>query len=104
MIDYSQLAPGIRDVVRWLNYRGWSTTDSGDGTSEMECAVVEPMVNIEMALPCNLPAQAERLALDLASFGVRMNICGRRVEAHYSTADGVAGLLLFGVTSKDVSR
>ena len=41
-VDYDELSPGIRDLVRELNDLGYETTDSGDGTNYqegMECAL-----------------------------------------------------------------
>jgi hypothetical protein len=45
-IDYDDLDPGIRRVVRLLNQHGFVTSDSGDGSKAgvMECAVDYPMV------------------------------------------------------------
>jgi hypothetical protein len=34
-LNYSNLDPGIRDVVRLLRERGFNTTDSGDGVSKV---------------------------------------------------------------------
>jgi len=41
-IDYDQISPGVRDLVRELRGRGFETTDSGDGSNHaagMECAL-----------------------------------------------------------------
>lgn len=47
-IDYDDLDPGIRRVVRLLNQHGFRTSDSGDGSkaATMPCAVDYPMVVI----------------------------------------------------------
>jgi hypothetical protein len=36
-LDYSQLDPNIRQVVRFLRSRGFETTDSGDGRWKWRC-------------------------------------------------------------------
>lgn len=33
-INYDELDPGIRELVRQLREAGWNTTDSGDGVSK----------------------------------------------------------------------
>jgi len=45
-IDYDEIDPGIRDVVRRLREAGYNTTDSGDGVTKfaeggeaMDCAL-----------------------------------------------------------------
>lgn len=44
-IDYNEIDPGIRHVVKALNDAGYETSDSGDGTKVgMECAVDFAMV------------------------------------------------------------
>lgn len=48
-IDYSQLDPGIRVLVWFLNDVGFTTTDSGDGVSkdpDPECVYPAPHVHI----------------------------------------------------------
>lgn len=42
--NYDELDEGIRGAVRTINAMGFVTTDSGDGTSELECAVGFPHV------------------------------------------------------------
>lgn len=43
--NYDELDEGIRGAVRTINAMGFVTTDSGDGTSELECAVGFPHVS-----------------------------------------------------------
>lgn len=44
-IDYNEIDPGIRHVVKALNDAGYETTDSGDGTKVgMDCAMDFPHV------------------------------------------------------------
>lgn len=38
-IDYDQLAPGIRETVRWLAGCGFDPCDSGDGVSNPEAGM-----------------------------------------------------------------
>lgn len=46
MIDYNEIDPGIRHVVKALNDAGHETSDSGDGSkaSLMDCAIDFPHV------------------------------------------------------------
>lgn len=46
-INYEELSPGVRGIVRALREQGFETCDSGDGTNlaeGMECAIEEPHV------------------------------------------------------------
>lgn len=55
-IDYDQLDPGIREVVRVLRGYGYHTTDSGDGITklgEMGCVIDQPHVVIALEFPFN---------------------------------------------------
>lgn len=89
-INYDELDPGIRDVVRAINEWGWKTTDSGDGSKagEMECALPYPHVVAETSHK-GIAESAEGLAACLnRRFGP-----GWHVEATYSTKDEKALLV-----------
>ncbi len=91
VINYDDLDPGIRDVVRAINDWGWRTVDSGDGSKAgtMECALDHPHVFAESDwTPLGIINEAHGLASRLnGRFGP-----GWYVEANYSTKDGRAFL------------
>ena len=61
--NYNNLDPGIRDLVRDLNTRGFITTDSGDGVSKPEFARVLHERHVFIACdPSNMVAKTEELA------------------------------------------
>lgn len=93
-MNYDDLDPGIREVVRLVNEAGFVTTDSGDGVSKPaewyqpdERGVTEafPFQHV-VAESCRetLIDDADRLA---AVLGI-----GWAVEATYGTADGICYL------------
>lgn len=90
-INYDELDPGIRDVVRAINEWGWVTCDSGDGSKAgtMECALDHPHVFCESQWgPLGIINEAHSLAARLLGrFGP-----GWYVETNYSTKDGRAFL------------
>ena len=107
-IDYDELDPGIRETVRWLNERGFRTTDSGDGSkaAEMPCAMAEPNVAISVA-PADLVQEADRLHRLLTEAGIHFSAIGtggRFIQASYDPADGTASacVLLIGVGDRDL--
>lgn len=63
-IDYSELDPGIRDVVRVMREAGFDTTDSGDGVSKPKddmCVLEYPHV-FAVTEPARMVPEADRLA------------------------------------------
>jgi len=107
--DYESLAPGIREVVRWVHALGFTTSDSGDGRTNqeagMDCARgwTEPMVAIEASGPSEAMASAGRLwaALDALAGGHPPERA--RVEMSYAFPDGVALVLLTGVGDAELA-
>lgn len=100
--DYSSLAPGIREVVRWVHTLGFATSDSGDGKTNqaagMDCAVdwTEPMVAIEAPSAAEGIASSERLWAAICALAGGDPPPRARVETSYSPTDGVAIVLLLG--------
>ena len=85
-IDYSELDPGIRDVVRAMRDAGFNTTDSGDGVSKPKddmCALEYPHV-FAVTEPALMIAETDRLG---ALLGPEWH-----VEGQYSANDGKAFL------------
>jgi hypothetical protein len=83
-IDYSELDPGIRDVVRVMREAGFDTTDSGDGVSKPKdgmCVLEYPHV-FAMTEPARMVSEADRL---VALLGPEWD-----VDVSYSPRDGKA--------------
>ena len=100
-LDPTTLDPGIRDVVLWLRWHGFTTTDSGDGVTKLAAGwpadEVTPWPHVFMRTEvADLGSEALRLHALLRAhdlLGDHMNI-----TATFDPADGVAGLMLVGVT------
>lgn len=120
-IDYAELDPGIRDLVRLLRSNGFATTDSGDGKtklggdSPMECAEPTPNVYME-ADRATMLDEAERLTLLLHDH-LRDGVLDEEidigdgqmaprviVEAIYLPISYSAVLSVHGVTDEDIAR
>jgi len=106
------LCSGVRELVVWLNKRGFDTCDSGDGTQaeDMECAVAFPMIAI-LSDPDQMMSESIRLRMELEALGLSFG-CEEdwadeeaewpAIQATYNPVDGVAVITLIGVLSKDV--
>lgn len=93
-IDYEQLDPGIRKVVRWLRENGFNTTDSGDGETKSDGARVFDMPHV--AIRCtrrDLITEADRLE-DLIVTHLRHCYDGIHIEGTYDPGDRSCVLLL----------
>lgn len=103
-VNYDELDPGIRDMVRAINEWGWATTDSGDGVSKQEpewdtsCVIPYPHVACESQWGSTaVVAEAHTLAEKLVErFGA-----GWYVEASYSTADPKKRFILLAMKEVD---
>lgn len=107
-INYSEIDPGVRRLVRWLNGLGYETTDSGDGVSKgdtMECAFDVPNVAIR-SCRATLLSDADSLRHDLLSVGGLPHPDpgdGKRaIQASYDPADESCIILLLGVSDVDL--
>lgn len=81
-IDYDQISPGVRDLVRELNEAGYETTDSGDGTNYRN--------GMEGALPYrHVFGVVPRDAFSLQTYADKLQerYPDARVEVHYSPGD-----------------
>ena len=103
--DYSELDPGIREVVRWLRDAGFKTTDSGDGVTKLAQGWPEdevmafPHVNIESSLAYMLKETNELIRM---LYEKRIQIepiggDGVSIQVTYDPADGSASILLLGL-------
>lgn len=101
-IDYDELDPGIRDIVKMLREQGFETTDSGDGVAKFQqeskyygCAP-EPYPHVYCHTePDDIVVEAEKLAEVLGDQW--------RVEATYWTRSHTAMLLAQKVTEAQLA-
>lgn len=100
-IDYSEMDPGIREVVRRLREAGFNTCDSGDGRSkpDNERALDEPHV-FALCKPEDIILESRRLHIVVSSWGVSKDV-EWVVEANYvpyeETREAQAILMVIGV-------
>ena len=101
-IDYATIDEGVRDVVRWLNEYGFPTTDSGDGTKDMACALDEPMVAIT-ASPGDMVLVADRLRGMLDDIGIEcVPVAAQplpmpQIQASYDPTSGIATVVILNL-------
>lgn len=104
--NYESLDPGIRETVRWLNARGFETTDSGDGVTKFAAgystdeAFDVPHVFIHCN-PHDIWVQSTRLLRELTEAGFCVEPVGHSaiyIQATYDPADDSALIALFGVS------
>ena len=104
-INYDDLDPGIREVVRRLNDALFTTTDSGDGASKVEWiedgeAEDFPHVVITVASD-EIEIETNRLKNLVESWGVCVEPVGYSpvwIQATYDPCDGLATIMLAGVS------
>lgn len=102
--ELAKVSPNVRALVAWLNNNGFPTTDSGDGSNHaagMEGACPFPLIAIQVE-PTTLVWHAKRLRRLLEGRGVVFTADAfAKIEATFDPLDGVALILLIGVTSRD---
>lgn len=110
------LAPGVKDLVIWLNEQGFNTCDSGDGSRNLHgkgSSLPYPAVVI-LSAPEKLLEDARRLRRALAGRGVRFSGSSRGsggspnedeswpiIQASYDPEGDVCLVVLYNVLSKD---
>lgn len=104
-----EIQPKMRRLVGWLNSWGYETTDSGDGVTNveagMEGALPFPHVVMVVHPPAALVTYSLGLLCDLEVIGVQMRgRSDRWIEATYDPVDGVATMMLAGLTDADVPQ
>lgn len=105
-IDYEDLDPGIRGLVRWLRDRDFETVDSGDGVSKE--GVYDdflPFPHVAMlTTPEKLVTESWRLKALLEAHGITFEAkdpeTDPHIDASYSPIDGHAVLMLSNVDDK----
>lgn len=93
-MNYDELDPGIREVVKWINDRGYTTTDSGDGCSKPEDERMVEGAHVVIRLPKvvqSIAAEAD-FVVELAR---NQGWPGAVIEGSYSTADRVSLLVVW---------
>ena len=95
--DYDSLDPGILATVRWLQERGFDTTDSGDGVTKL--VEGHPLRDESWDFPHVVMAgdesEANRLLTTLAAAGVELSPgC---IQNTYDPADGSQIIMLMNV-------
>ncbi len=100
-MNYKQLSPGIRGMVRWLREAwGYETVDSGDGSNwaaGQEGAMPIPMVAIQLKTWSFMTTAADVLLTRL----VWAKIKDVHVEACYDTDTRIALLIVSGEGLRD---
>jgi hypothetical protein len=98
-LDPETLTPGIRRLVMALRARGWDTTDSGDGVTNvaagMEGAMDVPHVVIDIGGDL-IPIEASACALLDDAKELLTSLDGVHIEASYSPLDGAKIILITG--------
>lgn len=106
MDDYSELDPGVRRVVQWLNDRNFETTDSGDGVTKLAAGWTEEEDGIidvpHVFITCDsfgLVAEADRLVRLLELIGITLSPIGEgvHIQATYDPVNKTASIGLFGL-------
>lgn len=100
-IDYEQLDPGIRGIVRTLREAGFETTDSGDGVSKLGAGIVDDGV-MEVL---DMPHVAAKVSVDaMVGEAQRLQrLLGEdwTVEASYSARERTAILFAYLLDNED---
>lgn len=123
-IDYDDLDPGIRELVKALRLNGFDTCDSGDGESkfdedgEGDCGCAEPMANVYITSSReNLLTDCDRLVevlkrlvkpglLEETLFDndLEQEVPKVIIEATYLPMDGTAILAVHGLADVDLRK
>lgn len=109
-INYEELDPGVRQLVRILNRHGFITTDSGDGYSKDPEArwMDRPHVCISIEFPENIIPMADRLVAVMATCGVTIVQQGPGdaktpcIQVDYCPVTRRASMLLMDVLDEDL--
>lgn len=95
-INYEELNPGIRRVVKMLREAGFRTTDSGDGVTNnaMEGALLLPHVHCVVA-SVSMVAEARRMLSLFTDAG--LDVAPGQIQAVFDPMDGVCTLSVYGI-------
>lgn len=102
-LDYAELDPGIREIVRRLREAGFDTTDSGDGKSKPKAARVFDVPHVHMmTTPGGLIVESTRLAHLLMGWGIAVE--QGQIQATYDPIGMSSLISLYNVIDSDFSR
>lgn len=88
-IDYDELDPGIRDIVRLCRENGFDTCDSGDGVSKPDVGVADEHGIVESWACPNVAVQVERETFFTEADRLQQLLGGEwRIEATYWPTGG----------------
>lgn len=109
-IDYDELDPGIREVVRRLNDAHFTTTDSGDGYSKAEHIAsgdAEAIPHVYILVEAGtIVAECERLMALVESWGLVVDAVGEGpiwIQATYDPTSAAGVVMLAGVLDVDIA-
>lgn len=105
-LNYEELTPGIRQVVRWLRENGFETTDSGDGITNvalgMEGALDVPHVFMVAVNPAAGIDECNRLHALLLAHGLMPE--SGTIQLMYDPSDGVTVIALYNIDDEAFSH
>ena len=116
-IDYDQINPGVRRLVKWLNDEGFETTSSGDGVTNVGAEGMEHLwqvPNVWFSDPVPDPdfehdgrawrgsGEATRLRVALEGVGVSLNRAGVSISEHNNVVVKTISISLWGVCDADL--
>lgn len=103
-LNYDELDPGIREVVRFLNEAGFTTTDSGDGVTkppDEDCVI--PVPNVHIPVPATVAvAESHKVMQLLEGCGVMFDPTHPddpepSIQLTYSPTDETAIVSVYGL-------
>ncbi len=101
MASPTSIQPTMQRTVEWLRKAGYTTTDSGDGVTNVEAGMEGALTvpHVFMRVPqANMVQYSHELRRLCTHRG--LNPLQAKIEASYSPDDGIAVLALYGVTDK----
>jgi hypothetical protein len=107
-IDYEQIDPGVRKLVRWLNELGFETTDSGDGYSKSNLGYEdEDFLNFpHVAILCSKYEEpyytANRLLEELME--AKLPVGHGTIQLSYDPFDKSSIILLIDIDDTDLNK
>lgn len=97
-INYDELDPGIREVVRRLNNAGFTTTDSGDGVSKPEILDGDALdfPHVYMVEMDDIVGESVRLRRLVESWGIAVGPVGSKVwiQASFDPCDDQPSVIM----------
>jgi hypothetical protein len=98
-----EIQPTMMKTVTWLQEVGYHTIDSGDGVLNVEAGMEDALdyPHVMMTVdPTKMVEEANRLYYGLLNNGIE----GGQVEVSYNPEDGLAILMLIGITDASLPQ